>query len=137
MKIRPFHVWWIGVILFGASLFAWITATVLFLLKDIANLSFNWYYIKNIYLPFFAAFVGFCIPVVCLRVLKRSPARVWICIFVIYVVVMLIWGIIDIRCEHYQVGGHKYPHGPLVDGHKYYFHYYWTWYFLPYRLIEK
>ena len=62
----------------------------------------------------------------------------WVlCIFVIYLVVMLTWGIVDIRCENYQMGGHRYPNGPLIDGHKYYFHHYYTWYFLPYRWIEK
>ena len=89
------------------------------------------------YLPFFAACVGFSVPVVCLKVLRKSPARLWGCVFVIYLATMLTWGIIDIRCENYQMGGHSYPNGPLIDGHKYYFHSYYTWPFMPYRWIEK
>jgi hypothetical protein len=137
IKARPFHIWWLGAVLFGPSLLLWITVIVLFSVKGMFEFSFNWYGIRYIYLPFFAAFVGFSIPVICLRVLRRTPARVWVCIFVIYLVVMLTWGIVDIRYENYQMGGHRYPNGPLIDGHRYYFHRYITWYFLPYRWIEK
>lgn len=57
--------------------------------------------------------------------------------FGIYLTAMVGWGIIDIRNENYQMGGHEYPNGPFIDGHRYYFHAYYTWYFLPYKLIEK
>lgn len=137
IQIRPFHIWWLGIILFGLSLLVWIISIVLLILNGGFTFSFNWYYIKCFYLPLFAASVGFCVPVVCLRVSRRTPARVWGWIFVAYLIVMLSWGIVDIRYENYQMGGHRYPNGPIIDGHKYYFHYYITWYFLPYKLIEK
>ena len=137
MKVRPFHIWWLGVVLFGPSLFIWITVIILFSAKGMLECPFDWYGIRHIYLPFLAAFVGFSIPIICLIILRKTPARVWVSIFVIYLVIMLAWGIVDIRCENYQIGGHRYPHGPLIDGHKYYFHRYFTWYFLPYRWIEK
>lgn len=57
--------------------------------------------------------------------------------FIAYALVMLIWGIVDIRCENYQLGGHRYRDHPLVEGHTHYFHVYYTWHFLPYRWIEK
>jgi hypothetical protein len=47
---------------------------------------------------------------------------------------MLTWGIVDIRYENYQMGGQR---GSFIQGHRYYFHSYFTWYFLPYRWIEK
>jgi hypothetical protein len=46
------------------------------------------------------------------------------------------WGVLDIRNEHYQIGGHDYPNGILVDGHRHYWHLYFTWYFLPYKWIH-
>jgi hypothetical protein len=134
IKVRPFHIWLLGIVLFAPSLLIWIFSVVSF---GLFHCPFNEFYIRLFYLPFLAAVLGFCIPLVCLRVLKRTPARVWVCVFVAYCIIMLSWGIIDIRCENYQMGGHYYPHGPLVDGHRYYFHRYFTWYFLPYRLIEK
>lgn len=137
IKIRPFHIWWLGIVLFGPSLIIWITCIILFSAKGMFDCPFDWYGIRHIYLPLFAAFVGFSIPVICLRVLRRTRTGIWGSIFVIYLVVMLTWGIVDIRYENCQIGGHRYPHGPLIDGHRYYFHIYFTWYFLPYRWIEK
>ena len=49
---------------------------------------------------------------------------------------MCMWVYFDIKSEHYQFGGHDYPNGILVDGHRYYFHVYITWYFLPYKWIH-
>ena len=137
MRMRPFHAWWLGVVLFAPSLFLWISVFVLFSFKGLLDCHFDWYGIRHVYLPLLAALVGFCVPLVCLRILKRSQPGVWVSILVVYFVIMLAWGIIDVRYENYQVGGHSYPNGPLVDGHKYYFHQYYTWYFLPYRWIER
>ena len=137
IKFRPFYIWWLGIILFGTSLLVWIAFLLVLSVKGMVKFSFDLYCIRHIYLPFIAALVGFIIPVICLRVLKRSPARVWVCIFVIYLLVMLTWGIVDIRYENYQLGCHGKPNGQLIYGHKYYFHGYLTWYFLPYRGIEK
>lgn len=137
IKVRPFHIWLIGVMFFAPALLVWIVFIILFSVKGMFDCPFDEHGVRHIYLPFLAAVLGFCIPVICLRVLRQTSARVWVPIFIAYCVIMLMWGIIDIRCENYQVGGHRYPNGPLVDGHRYYFHQYYTWYFLPYRLIEK
>ncbi len=137
IRIRPFHSWWLGVLFFAPAVFIWIAAFVLFAIKGILDCPFDWYGIRHIYLPFVAALVGLMVPIVCLRVLRRSHPRVWISTLLIYITVMLTWGVVDIRYQNYQVGGHNYPNGPLVDGHRYFSHHYYTWYFLPYRWIEK
>ena len=137
MKLKLFHVWWLGILLFTPSVLIHICWLVFFSIDGSLYVPSDWHGIAHIYLPFLAALLGLCIPIVCLRLLRRSPRRRWAPIFIVYVVVMLTWGIIDIRCEHWQIGGHRYPNGVLVDGHKYYWHHYHTWYFLPYRWIEK
>lgn len=135
--MQPFHIWWIGVVLFGPPAALWVLIIVVFSVIGMFDCPFDWHGIRHFYIPFFAALVGLVVPLVCLRALRRSSPRVWVSVFVVYVVAMLTWGIVDIRCENYQMGGHDYPNGPLADGHKYYFHQYYTWYFLPYRWIEK
>jgi hypothetical protein len=50
---------------------------------------------------------------------------------VCYWLVMLTWGVIDIRYYNHQIGGHGAPGGHLESSHDYF-----TWYFLPYRFIE-
>ena len=139
VKLRAFHLWWLGVVLFAPTVFVWLAtfAVAVIMANGHFNFSFDWIWIKRIYLPFLAALLGFSIPVICLRILKSSLPRVWIPVFVAYVLIMLAWGVVDIRCENYQMGGHEYPDGPLVDGHKYYVHTYFTWHFLPYKWIEK
>ncbi len=137
MKMQPFYIWWLGVAFFAPAVFIWVTMFVLFPIKGLFDCPFDWHGIRYIYLPFLAAVLGLCILVVCLRVMRRTSARVCVWVFIAYSVIMLTWGIIDIRCENYQLGGYKYPNGPLVDRHRYYFHQYYTWYFFPYRWIEK
>lgn len=136
MKPRAFHIWWLGILLFAPAVFLWTFVIAMFSIKGEFDCPFDWFGIRHIYLPLVAAWLGLAVPVVCLRVLRHARPRVWVSTFVVYVAVMLIWGIVDIRFQNYQVGGHRYPNGPLVDGHKYYFHQYYTWYFLPYRWIE-
>lgn len=89
------------------------------------------------YLPFAAAMIGFTLPLYCLIRLRTVAWRFNGSLFAGYLTLVIIWGVIDIRCEQYQIGGHEYPSGVMVDGHKHYFHSYWTWYFLPYRWIER
>lgn len=132
--MRPFHVWWLGAALFAPALLVWITVLVAFGVRGWLELPFDAHGLRHIILPFFAAVLGFTVPLVCLRALRRTPARVWGSIFVAYLCVMLAWGIIDIRHENHQLVGHR---DARLHGHKKYFHRYTTWYFLPYRWIEK
>lgn len=135
MRIRPVHTWWLGVALFTPSVLLWLVAISLFY-EDMWKSAFNWERARSIYLPMFAALVGFAVPLLCLRCLRDSSWRVTAWVFAGYLAVMLNWGIIDVRQQKYQLGGHKYP-GIVVDGHAQYFHDYWTWYFLPYKWIEQ
>jgi hypothetical protein len=137
MSIRPVHTWWLGVALFTPSVLAWLIPTALFISKGLFDCPFDWPGITHVYLPMFAAVVGFTVPLVCLWRLRGSSWRVTGWAFACYLAVMLTWGIIDIRQQHYQMGGHDYPNGPRVDGHRYYWHVYYTWYFIPYRWIEQ
>jgi hypothetical protein len=136
MRIRPVHTWWLGVGLFTPSILIWGFSLGLFIYKGMFNCPFDWHGITHVYLPLFAAVVGLAVPVVCLRLLRHASWRVTRWAFAVYVATMLTWAAIDIRHEHYQMGGHDYPNGPLVDGHRYYWHVYYTWYFIPYRWIE-
>ena len=137
MSIRPVHTWWLGVALFTPSVLIWGITTSLFIYKGMFHCPFDWHGITRVYLPMFAAIVGVTIPLICLRRLRSSSWRVTVLAFAGYLAVMLTWGIIDIRREHYQMGGHDYPNGPLVDGHTHYWHVYYTWYFIPYRWVEQ
>ncbi len=137
MHIRPFHVWWLGVLLFAPSLLIWALAIGMPIYMGIFRCPFDWFHIRFVYLPLFAALSGLTVPAACLRLLRAASWRVTSWAFAAYLAVFLTWGIIDIRNENHQVGGHDYPNGPLVDGHKYYWHQYYTWYFIPYRWIER
>ena len=123
--------------LFTPSVLIWLITTSLFIYKGMFRCPFDWHGITHVYLPMFAAVVGFIVPLVCLRWLRGSSWRTTAWAFVGYLAAMLVWGIIDIRHEHYQVGGHEYPNGPLIDGHRHYWHVYYTWYFIPYRWVEQ
>lgn len=136
MRIRPVQIWWLGVALFTPSVLIWIILVPLFVFKHMWNCPFDWFGIIYVYLPMFAAVIGFTIPLVCLRRFRGKSWRVTGLVFACYLAVMLAWGVIDVRHEHYQMGGHNYPNGPLVDGHRYYWHTYFTWYFMPYTWIE-
>jgi len=137
MRIRPVHLWWLGVVLFTPSLFMWGYCLVLLIHKGIFDAPFDIYGITRVYLPLFAAAIGFAIPLFCLRFLRNALWPGTVRAFCSYLAAMLVWAAIDIRHEHYQIGGHDYPHGILIDGHRYYWHVYFTWYFIPYRWIER
>jgi hypothetical protein len=127
--------WWLGVALFTPSVLLWLVAIALFY-EGMWECAFDWEGARGLYLPMFAAVVGFAVPLLCLRCLRSSSWRVTGRVFAGYLAVMLIWGIIDVRQQHYQIGGHEYP-GIVIDGHSHYFHVYLTWYFLPYKWIEQ
>jgi hypothetical protein len=136
MRIHPGHTWWLGVGLFTPSIVIWAIFVGLLIYKGMFSVSFDWHSIKHLYLPLLAALVGVAAPLVCLRFLRRASWRFTGWAFTGYLAAMLTWAVIDIRHEHYQMGGHDYPSGPLVDGHRYYWHIYYTWYFIPSRWIE-
>ena len=137
MRFRPVHTWWLGVVLFTPSVLTWIfvLATSIYLRKF--NCPFDSYGIRFIYLPLLAAVLGLTVPVVSLRLLRSASWRLTKWAFTGYLAFFLIWAGIDIRCENHQMGGHDYPNGPIADGHRYYWHSYFTWYFVPYRWIER
>lgn len=136
MKIPSHWIWWAGAALFAPGFFTWISISVFALFQDMLNLPpFDRSGIAGVYLPMLAAIVGFTIPLLCVRWFRRASWRINGVAFGIYLAAMLTWGILDIRNENYQYGGHDYPNG-LSDGHRHYTHSYWTWYFLPYRWIE-
>lgn len=137
MSLRPVHTWWFGVVLFTPSVLIWAFSLGLFIYKGMFDCPFDRRGIIGVYLPLFAAVLGFVTPLVCLRLLREVSRRRTSWLFAGYMFVMLVWGIIDIRHEHYQMGGHLYPNGPSVDGHRKYWHVYYTWYFLPYEWIER
>jgi hypothetical protein len=136
-NIRPFHIWWVGIFLFAPSILVWGFSITLAILKGDFCPEYNKYMTLHIYFPLIAALVGLIVPVTCLWRLRDVSWRKSICVFAGYLVIFFTWGIIDIRNENYQMGGHAYPNDPLIDGHRYYFHDYFTWYFLPYRCIEQ
>lgn len=137
MRIRPVQIWWLGVGLFTPSILIWVWLLGVSIYKGLFNCPFDRHGISHIYLPLFAALVGFVTPLICLRLLRHASWRFTGWTFAAFLAVMFSWGIIDIRLEHYQMGGHDYPNGPLIDGHRHYWHSYWTWYFLPHEWIER
>jgi len=137
MQIRPVHCWWLGVAMFTPSILTWGLFLGLSVYKGWVAFPFDRYGITHLYLPLLAAVVGFIVPLFCLHRFRTASRRATWCVFFGYLAVMLAWGIVDIRQEHYQMGGHRYPNDVLTDGHRYYFHSYFTWYFLPYRWIER
>ena len=136
LSIKPVHIWWIGVFLFLPSclFWGWSSAVSIWKFKQFALL--DWHGLTHAYFPMLAAIVGLSIPLACLHRLRDFSLKATLVAFSSFVALMLTWGIVDIRSGHYQIGGHDYPNGPLVDGHRYYWHIYFTWYFLPYRWIE-
>jgi hypothetical protein len=136
MRFRPFFVWLLGVVLFLPSCVIWGYFSVLCIWKFKQFGSLDWHGVTHVYLPLFAAVLGLCFPLVCLRWFRALSSRATLGAFAGYMALMLTWGVLDIKAEHYQVGGHDYPHGAIEDGHRYYWHLYFTWYFLPYRWIH-
>lgn len=137
MRIRPVHTWWLGAALFAPSVLIWASVFAMSIYWRKFNCPFNWYGIRFVYLPLFAASLGLAIPLVNLRLLRTASWRLTMWAFGAYVAVFLAWAVIDVRYENHQNGGHDYPNGPIVDGHRYYWHSYFTWYFIPYRWIER
>lgn len=137
MKAGPVYIWWFEAALFAPSVYIWAVFLSLTISHDMFDCPFDYHGIVFVYLPLLAAVVGFVTPLVCLRLLRRaSRSRIrWL--FGIYLATMLTWGIIDVRNNHYQMGGHGDPDNPIADGHAQYWHLYFTWYFIPYRLIER
>jgi len=136
-RARPVQLWWIGVALFFPSLLLWACSivTIAWYLGGVTY-TFDGHGVTHIHVPLCAAVLGVCLPVACLRRLRTASWRVTTGCFALYLAVMLTWGWFDVRNENYQVGGHDYPNGILADGHKHYWHLYFTWYFLPYRWIH-
>ena len=137
MRIRPVHTWWLGVALFTPSILTWGTVLVFSIYHGMFRCPFNWHGIRFVYLPLFAAIAGFTVPLLCLRFFRSASWRLISLAFAAYLALFLAWAVVDIRHENHQMGGHDYPNGPLVDGHRYYWHVYYTWYFIPYRSIER
>lgn len=137
MQIRPVHIWWLGVALFVPSVITWGVSLGVFIYKGFFDVPFDWFGITRVYLPFVAAILGFATPILCLRFLKHASCRLTGWAFAGYLSVMLIWATIDIRHQHYQMGGHGTSSGSAADGHGDYWHVYYTWYFIPYRWIEQ
>ena len=106
------------------------------ILKGQFNWALDWHNTRFLYLPLFAAVIGLLIPTYCFLRLQQVSIKKNTLLFVVYLAIMFSWGVFDIKYENYQIGGHDYPNGPMVDGHKYYWHTYFTWYFLPSRTIE-
>lgn len=136
MQLRPAHIWWLGVAVFIPSICFWAYFGVLTVWKFGWGFKLDLHTLTHFYLPVFAASLGIGVPLFCLRRLGNASARFTATLFSIYSVGMLIWGTLDVRNENYQVGGHDYPNGPLIDGHKHYWRIYFTWYFLPYKWIH-
>jgi len=130
MRVRPVHIWWIGVALFTPSVLIWMTTTSISLSEGVFYDSFDWRGITRIYLPMLAAFLGFIIPVGCLRLLRSSAWTVNALLFGGYLALLLAWGIIDIRHSHWQTRMKNYSEGGETSLT------YYTWYFMPYKWIE-
>ena len=130
MRVRPVQIWWFGVALFTPSVLTWIILVPLYVFKHMWHCPFDWYGIIYVYLPMFAAVVGFTVPLVCLRRFRGKSWRVTGWAFAGYLAFMLTWGVIDVRHEHCQMSGDE------GIGHVSYWHTYFTWYFIPYTWIE-
>jgi hypothetical protein len=136
--LRPNQIWWLGIGLFAPSILIWALTLGLFIYKGDFYCPFDWFGIRHIYLPLFAALLGFAVPLSLLKLLKLASWRVNLIVFICYAVVFLAWAVIDIRNQNYQMSVH-YKHPPLASGERceYYSHNYFTWYFMPYRAIER
>lgn len=137
MRFSPAHIWWLGVGLFTPSALIWCMFVSVYTYKGWINFSLDGHSLTHFYLPMLGAFVGLTVPLLLLRPLRcAASGRFGGCFFFGYLAIMLTWAIVDIRREHYQVGGHDYSDGVLATGHTQYWHLYYTWYFMPYKWIE-
>ena len=135
--VKPRHIWWMGVLIFAPGFVVWVVVITLGVVNGTFSGSFDFHSIQRLYLPFLAATVGVFVPFACMRFFKDASTKVIWVMFVTYLVAMLAWGIADIRAENYQLGGHEFPDNIQEGDHAHYFHAYYTWYFLPYKLIEN
>ncbi|HEY4761331.1 MAG TPA: hypothetical protein VIH42_12180, partial [Thermoguttaceae bacterium] len=131
------HMWWVGAFLFTPSILMWAVAYAIEIRQHGFYFPVSWYSFTYIYLPSFAALIGFSVPLVCLLLLRRASRRVNVLLFTAYLAAMLIWGVIDVRYEHYQMSyKEKIGHTSLDDNWQH-VHGYFTWWFLPYSWIES
>ena len=136
MRAKPVHIWWIGVGLFAPSCTIWAYFSVLIIWRFGRFGSLDLHGVTHTYLPLLAAMLGLGVPFFFLRHFRKLSTNATLTAFLVYLVLMLTWGVFDIRGERYQIGGHDYPNGIVEDGHRHYWHLYFTWYFLPYKWIH-
>jgi hypothetical protein len=138
VKLRASQIWWLGIGLFTPSVLLWLFSLGLFIYNGDFNCPFDWFGIRHVHLPLIAAVLAFGVPVLLVKMPKLASWRVNLNFFICYAIVFLAWAVVDIRNQNYQMSVH-YKHPPLASGEKceYCSHRYFTWYFMPYRLIEK
>lgn len=131
---RPADLWLTGPVVFAPTLLLWVfqLQTWVFV-RPRASWQFDTDAIRYTYLPMLAAVIGFGLPWFGLRLCGNTTFKKALAAVACYWLIMLGWGVIDIRHYNYQIGGH-YSRAP-EDGPGY-FHAYFTWYFLPYYVIE-
>jgi len=134
MRWRPTYLWLTGLLVFGPSLLFWALHTWLAVFRLGGTWSFDPLAFRHTYLPMLAAVIGFAVPLFGLRLCWNARWKRTLTALACYWLIMLGWGVIDIRQYNYQIGGHY--HGSSAEGHPGYFHQYFTWYFLPYYSIE-
>lgn len=142
MRVRFYQVWWLGVALFVPSVMVWLGAFVWSICIGRFQTYFDSYGLCYMYLPMLAATIGVAFPLLMLRKRQSLSHRAHGFILAGYCAVLVAWGSLDVRLAHCQLSGnhcagdpfdfcHYYPKFLASDSHVYF-----TWYFLPYRLIE-
>lgn len=91
--------------------------------------------IRGVYLPLFAAILGFSAPILALRASWNARLKSTLLAMACYWLIMLSWGFLDVMHRQYQLGVHY--HGATPPGHRGYSHYYFTWWFIPYYWVEQ
>ena len=132
MDVRPAYIWWLGVFLFAASLTVWGWFVGIFVYTGDFSCPLDAHGVRYVYLPFFAACVGFVAPLVCRRVLWRSSGRVHAWAFGAYLAAMTCWGVLDIRYSNCQVF-----FCPVTDRFTGPSQIYFTWWFIPQQLVPR
>jgi len=129
MRIRPVHMWWFGVTLFTPSVTIWTAILSLSIYRGTFHCPLDWQGIMAVYLPLFAALVGFIVPLLCLWLQRSAPWQVTTWAFAGYLAVLITWATIDVRHRNFQTCREDFSQGES-------WHFYYTWYFMPYRWIE-
>ena len=127
---RPCNLWWLGITLFLPSMLLW-TLLLLTILKHIVcgypyALNFS-----TLILPLIAALLGLFIPIFVLVFKSNISWRKSITYFTCYICLLSVWGVIDIRNGNYQMSSLDITEG---EWHRRY--YYYSWYWIPQRLIN-